>query len=432
MILVQGRHPDEPKEGDGSRSAWLFDAVCGLVRCEVPDDVIFSILTDPDFGVSKSVLDKGRRALDYARRQIERAHEEVAKDIIRLRDTDKNGVPYANQRNIRIALRRLEVRLSHDQFADRLLIDGLPSGGPELSDGVVDRLWLLVDERFGFRPAFEFFRKVVAAVAREAPFHPVCDYLDGLAWDGTPQLNRWLISYGSAPDHPYVLAVGALVLIAAVRRVREPGCKFDEMPVLEGEQGTDKSSALAVLAVRDEWFSDDIPLNADGKRVIEALGGRWIVEAAELKGMRRGDVEHLKSLLSRRVDRARMSYERLPSVAPRQCVIFGTTNSASYLRDGTGNRRFWPVRVERFDLAALRRDRDQLWAEAAAREAKGESIRLDPALYPAAAAEQDLRRVEDPFVDVLAGVLGDLRGKILAADVLGDCRRPAGPAVAGP
>ena len=85
VIVVQGCHPDEPKEGDGSRSAWLFDAVCGLVRCEVPDDVIISILTDPDFGVSKSVLDKGRRALDYARRQIERAHEEVAKDDHRLR-----------------------------------------------------------------------------------------------------------------------------------------------------------------------------------------------------------------------------------------------------------------------------------------------------------------------------------------------------------
>ena len=174
----------------------------------------------------------------------------------------------------------------------------------------------------------------------------------------------WRDGYGVRPSGR------TLTLIAAVRRVRTPGCKFDELLVLESPQGLLKSSALRVLSVEESWFSDDLPLNSDGKRAIESLAGRWIVEAAELNGLRRSDIEHLKSFLSRQVDRARMSYDRLVTAAPRQCVFIGTTNSTTYLRDGTGNRRFWPVRVGRFDIEALRRDRDQLWAEAAAREAE--------------------------------------------------------------
>src|SRR5262249_50019060 len=162
-----------------------------------------------------------------------------------------------------------------------------------------------------------------------------------------------------------VRAVGALSLIAAVRRVRQPGCKFDEILVLEHEeQGTDKSTALRTLAVNDDWFSDDLPLNADSQKVIESLRGRWIIEAAELSGIRRADVEHMKALLSRQIDRARMSYGRLVSEVRRQCVFFGTTNSSEYLRDETGNRRIWPVGIKRVDIDALKRDRDQLWAEA--------------------------------------------------------------------
>src|SRR5262249_7296663 len=192
----------------------------------------------------------------------------------------------------------------------------------------------------------------------------------------------------------YTDAVGALMLIAAVRRIRQPGCKFDEMPVLESDQGKEKSTALRIMAVNDDWFSDDVPLNADGKRVIEALRGRWIVEAAELNGMRKGEVEHLKAFLSRAEDRARMSYDRLCTEVKRQCVIIGTTNSSEYLRDSPGNRRFWPVKIEQFDCEALRRDRDQLWAEAAKREATpGQTIRLERSLWGAAVEEQAARRI---------------------------------------
>lgn len=147
------------------------------------------------------------------------------------------------------------------------------------------------------------------------------------------------------------------------------------------------------------------------------MAGRWIIEAAELKGMRKGDVEHLKSFLSRRVDRARLAYGRFAVEVPRQSVVIGTDNSGQYLRDATGNRRFWPVRIKQFDLVALSRDVDQLWAEAAYREAAGESIRLHPDLWQDAAEQQDERRVDDPFVELLAETLGDKQGKVRSIDL---------------
>jgi Virulence-associated protein E len=337
-----------------------------------------------------------------------------------------------DQGNIRRALASLKANVLHDTFGDRLLIEG-PDGEPRrfLSEAEMAELWLTVDQRCGFRPTKDFFFDVVIDAARASAFHPVRDYLDSLRWDGVRRLDRWLVTYTGAEDSEYVRAVGRLVLIAAVRRVREPGVKFDEMTVIEGGQGTDKSSAREVLAVEPDWFSDSLPLNADDKKVIETLAGRWIVEAAELKGMRKGDIEHLKAFLSRPIDRARMSYGRLVTEVPRQCVIIRTTNSERYLRDATGNRRFWPVRVERFNLAELRHDRDQLWAEAAQAEVTGEGIRLDPALYPAAAEEQEERRIEDPWIGIIDAALRDekgnpLNGKLAVEDVWLIVNVPAG------
>jgi predicted P-loop ATPase len=198
-----------------------------------------------------------------------------------------------------------------------------------------------------------------------------------------------------------------LPLIAAVRRVRQPGCKFDELLVLESAQGRFKSSALRVLCPDESWFSDDLPLGVDSKLVIERTSGCWLLEAAELHGHRGKEAEAVKAFLSRQTDGpVRLAYGRLPVTVPRQFVIIGTTNSsAEYLKDATGARRFWPVAVSGFDVAALGRDRDQLWAEAAAREAAGESIRLRSALWAAAGIEQEDRRAVDPWEPVLEPLL---------------------------
>ena len=396
---------------DGDRSKAVWSVINEMLRRGHLVATIEKVLLDRDNGISDHIYDQSDPR-KYAERQVAKAVEGI--DF----SCDDKGQPYATANNIRIALLKMGIMIRYDEFADRILIDGLYGFGPVLDDAAVNRIWLSVDKYFHFSPQTEFFYTVVKDAARVNSFHPVLDYINALQWDGKPRLDGWLTTYAGAADNEYTRAVGSLMMIAGVRRVRQPGCKFDEMLVIEQpQQGTDKSSSLAVLAGNDDWFSDDLPLYATGKEMIEMIRGRWIIEAAELSGMKKADVEHLKALLSRRHDRARMSYGRLPIEVPRQCIIFGTTNKSEYLRDTTGNRRFWPVRVEAFDLEALRRDRDQLWAEAAAREAKGESIRLRRELWPEAAKEQKQRLADDPFVAVLAKYLGNIEGKIRAADV---------------
>jgi hypothetical protein len=391
----------------GQRSDRVWWVINEMLRRGYACKSIASTLLDRNNKISAHVYDQDDPPA-YVKKQIAKAKKQASFS------TDDNGVPHRTQANIRIALLKLGVTLRYDQFADRTLIDGLPDFGPALDDAAFDRIWLLLAQRFRLQASKDLTRTVITDTARLNKFHPVRDYLDALQWDGVPRIDAWLTTYGGVEDNEYSRAVGSLFLTAAVRRVKNPGCKFDEMVVLEHEvQGTDKSSALATLAVRDEWFSDDLPLNVEGKQVIESLRGRWIVEAGEMSGMKRTDIAHIKALLSRTVDRARLAYGRIVSEVPRQCVIAGTTNDQEYLRDTTGNRRFWPVRCKRFDVAALRRDRDQLWAEAAAREASGVSVRLPPALWPIAGVQQAQRLTRDPWLEALqeAG-LEDMSGKI--------------------
>ena len=295
-----------------------------------------------------------------------------------------------------------------------------------LNDAAIDRMWLAVDQRFKMLPPYDFFFTVVKDFARANSFHPVRDYLAALKWDGVKRIDNWLVAYAGTKDTPYTRAVGRLMLVAAVHRVRKPGRKFDEMVLFEGPQGGLKSTLLRTLAVRDEWFSDDLPLNVDSQKFIERVRGRWIIEASELKGMKTADVEHLKAMLSRTHDRARAAWGRVLTEMPRHCIIAGTTNDAKYFRDLTGNRRFWPVAVADIDIDAIIRDRDQLWAEAAAAEARGESIRLAKELWPVASREQELRLEEEPWKDMIEDVLGDMEGKILKSDVREIINRPSG------
>lgn len=340
--------------------------------------------------------------------------DEGASDFLR----DKAGQPYNNQYNIEVALRKLKVGLRYNDFSGDEEIENLPGYGPRFDDPASVNLRLKIDSTFHFLPGRELFRDVTSNVARRNHYHPVQDYLKSLAWDQEPRIERWLIDYAGAQDTPYVRAVSRIVLIAACRRIRKPGAKYDEMLILESPQGTDKSSGLRALAVNDEWFTDDLPLHGDTRRFMESTGGKWIVEAGELKGMGKSDINALKACLSRQHDEARLAYGHKSTRIARQFVIIGTTNEKDgYLRDATGNRRFWPVRIERFDLPRLRADRDQLWAEAAEAEALGESIRLDPRLYAAAAIEQEARmRGDDPLVDVLYRALGNRTGKLKVSD----------------
>ena len=315
---------------------------------------------------------------------------------------ERGSVIAGNLDNIRIGLVRLGIRPVFDEFSRDIRISGRP-----VDDIDVERLWVSYSDAFGWRPSRENLRTMLVSVAHAAVVHPVREYLDSLVWDGRPRLATWLIQYGGAPDSPYVRAASTLPLIAAVRRVRAPGAKFDELPILEGDQGTGKSTGLRALCPNDDWFSDDLPLGVDSKQIIERTAGRWLIEAAELHGNRGREAEALKAFLSRQVDGpVRLAYGRMPTTVPRQFILIGTTNSRlAYLKDSTGARRFWPVAIQRFDVEALARDRDQLWAEAGSREASRASIRLDPALYRDATAAQENRRAADPWEVLLEPLL---------------------------
>jgi predicted P-loop ATPase len=194
--------------------------------------------------------------------------------------------------------------------------------------------------------------------------------------------------------------------VAAVRRIRQPGTKFDNVLVLEGAQGTGKSSAIQILASPDYCSDQDI-LSLDAKQQMEALEGIWLFELSELGGMNRAEIDRMKAFISRTTDRGRPAWGRFREDRPRQTIFIATTNDDKYLRDRTGNRRFWPVKTARIDLECLRRDRDQLWAEAAHAEAQGESIVIPEHLWPLAAKAQEERLEEDPWLDILANARND-------------------------
>jgi hypothetical protein len=316
--------------------------------------------------------------------------------------------------NIRWAIQRLGVRLSYNDFAKQPMIEGLAGFEGELTDPGATRLRFLIHEMFElFLPPIDLFREVVSNMAWQHRFHPVQDYLNGVEprWDGVARIGSWVIDYGGAEDNELNRAFGRLWMIAAVRRIRHPGCKFDTMIILESPQGKDKSKALRALAVHDEWFTDNLDLGADAKVVMEIMAGKWIVEFSELDGMGRREISRIKNFLSKQDDRARMAYGHFPQTHQRQFVCAGTTNEHQYLLDEE-NRRFLPIKIVCFNTEALVRDRDQLWAEAAHYETLGEPITLDKSLWAAAAAIQAEREIENPFLDALRLALGEADGWI--------------------
>lgn len=261
------------------------------------------------------------------------------------------------------------------------------------------------------------YQVAVTKVADDRSYHPILEYFESLpVWDKTPRLDTLFIDYFGSPDTPYVRAVSRKTFCAAVRRVRKPGCKFDTMPVLNGPQGIGKSTLIAKLG--REWFSDSLNLgDTKDKTAAEKLQGYWILEIGELAGLRKAEVETLRSFLSRQNDIYRASFGKRTTPHPRQCIFFGTTNAESgYLRDTTGNRRFWPVRTPGTGAKKawkLTSDEvDQIWAEALVYEADGEPLYLDPVLVKQAECEQR----EAMESDEREGLVSDYLNTLLPED----------------
>lgn len=413
-VIEFGDDPERPFDSDAphfrSRSEAVFRVACDLARAGCAEDIIAGVLVNPALGISRSILEK-RNPERYALRQARSALAAVSNGWP---DCDRNGAPKPTMRNALVALQRLELSFAHDLFRHRKVVNGtlMDEVHGDISDDLCAVLRGQIIDTFNFDPRAENVRDAVTQLCLENAFHPIRQMLDSLAWDGVPRLDRWLTTYMGAEDTPLNSAVSAIMLVAAVRRVREPGVKFDTIVIFEGKQGTGKSTALQILAGPDNHADNEI-LSLSQKEQMEAMEGVWIYELSEMSGLNKSEAEKTKAFASRQFDKARMSYGRFSERRGRQAIFVGTTNESKYLKDRTGNRRFLPVKTGAIDLEALRRDRDQLWAEAAHREAQGDSIVLPQELWAEAAVEQEERLEDDPWLEPLAG----LRGKAFGDEV---------------
>jgi predicted P-loop ATPase len=365
-------------------------------------------------------------------RAISRSHgpQTLATAGVVFRDCDRYGKPKASLANGVIAIRALGIDVRYDLFHHRIYVtynresktirEGL------LTDDTVSATRSLINNTYRIDCGDPNTLAAIKEVAWDNAYDPVLDMLNDCQskWDGVKRIDTWVIDYLGCKDTPLNRAIGHLVLIAACRRARVPGCKFDQITVLEGEEGKDKSKTIRILA-GDENFSDQSILGASDKEVQEQLDGIWMHENADLAGMRRADVEQVKAFASRQVDRARPAYGRVREDRPRRSIEWGTTNNKEYLLSPTGNRRFWPLETGKIDIEALKRDREQLLGEAATCEAAGERIELDEKLWGDARDAQEQRRAADPWEDILVNMpdnvihkSGDGYERVASADVL--------------
>ena len=257
---------------------------------------------------------------------------------------------------------------------------------------------------------------ILLAIAAERAYHPIRDYFAALPpWDGIPRVDRLFIDYLGSPDTAYTRAVARKMLVAAVARIYEPGIKFDSVVVLNGPQGIGKSTFFAKLG--GKWFSDSLTIgDMKDKAAPEKLQGYWILELGELAGLKKMDVETVKAFISRQDDKFRHSYGYSVEDHPRQCIIVATTNNNDgFLRDITGNRRFWPIPCT---AESPKRPWEveeiipQLWAEAYRLYRSGETLFLPADVERLAAAEQTAALESD----VREGMISEYLDKLLPED----------------
>lgn len=323
--------------------------------------------------------------------------EEWTKDL----ETDKKGNLENTINNAKLIMQhdpRLKDAIGgYDQFNQKAVkfgdlpwgkLDPYNTGWNEVDDAGIS---LYLEKRYKLSLSDSKLKKALDLVHDHNAFNPVREYLDGLVWDGIPRLDTLLIDYLGTHDEPYIRAITRKAFTAAVNRIYEPGCKMDYILTLAGPQGVGKSYLLKIMG--GKWFSDSIT-TMTGKEAYESLHGSWIIEIAELAASKKTDIEAMKQFISKQSDRYRGAYKKHVVDHQRMCVFFGTTNDYEFLRDYTGNRRFWPVRVKEqratksvFD--DLPRERDQIWAEAKYRYEQHEPLYLEKELAERALEVQD-------------------------------------------
>lgn len=356
-------------------------------------------------------------AEDFAGTESEDNDDEDPEDdswIEQLKMNEKTGLPLSTSKNVEVILTNGEWDgvLAYDAFGNTEVIrKRLPWRDRERKYEDYEP-WLAADDKrlqhwFGKKYEIKsggIIQNAFTEVAHANRFHPIIEYLEAQEWDGQPRVDTLFIDYLGAADTEYVKQVTRKMFVAAVKRLYEPGCKFDYMLVLVGPQGAGKSTIIQMLAQR--WFSDSLK-TFDTKEAGEHLQSAWIFEFGELAGMSKTEVDEIKQFITKRSDKYRVAYDRVITDFPRKCVFFGTTNNWNFLKDPTGNRRFWPVTIEPdkrtknvfTDLTEY--EIGQIWAEVLHAYRAGEELTLSPDVDREAGRIQGLHMEDDPRVGLI-------------------------------
>lgn len=418
-------------DGKFAYSHHATDPVCGkllnafdLVRLHRFRDLDENCAVDTPPGKLPSFKEMSRFALEDDRVKAVFAENRMAQASADFDDQDwQNRLELDKAGNVKDTMSNICLILRYDtglqgivynQFKNMLDVTGSlpwPQVKPGWSDTDLACAKLYFERTYGIWSPTKFKDAILAVTSSERLYHPVKEYLGSLKWDGIPRLDTLLIDYLGAEDTPYVRAVTRKTLVAAVARIYRPGIKFDSILVLVGEQGMGKSTLFARLG--KEWFSDSLSISdMKDKTAPEKLQGYWLLELSELNGIKKMDVEVVKSFITRTDDKYRQAYGVNVESHPRSCIIVGTTNSdGGFLRDITGNRRFWPVRVtghgkwHPWDLA----DIDQVWAEAIEYFNQGEELFLKGEIAAVAYTKQR----EAMETDDREGIVGEYLDRLL-------------------
>ena len=363
-------------------------------------DLVSVHLFDGDFSRMAEFAAKDDKVRNLAMKERqERAAEEFAED-----DWKDKLVRQKKSTQLENSLYNIKLIMQNDHYLKNIVFNQLADGmeikgevpwshpGKFWRDADDAQLICYVDDNYGTFSARNYDIAVTKTVD-DRSYHPIREYFDSLPpWDGVRRVDTLFVDYLGAADNEYTRAVSRKVLCAAYRRIKEPGIKFDYMPVLNGAQGIGKSTFIANLGMG--WFSDSLTLSdMNDKTAAEKLQGYWILEIGELAGMKKADLDKVKAFISRVDDKYRASFGRRVTSHPRQCVFFGTTNSENgYLRDITGNRRYWNIKVSgngKYKPWQMTTEIvQQIWAEVKILADAGEILYLPPELEEYAKQEQ--------------------------------------------
>lgn len=410
---------------------------------EIADDFVRLVMTHIDAENSAREFDEMITAAQLGRHALRASVQRSLKSFTDFDRSAKTSEPDStNPDNVRVFLKMENTDLRWNDWHQRIEIRETSSwatGRKELpwvalTDATIGRLMTLAgDSQYRFRPSEQLFRRAIEAIAREALFDPIVDYLaDAEAkWDGVPRLATWLSQACGVPCDIYHQAVGKNVIGGMVKRARQPGAKHDEVMVLIGDQGTYKSTLCRALAWRDEFFTDSVAFDGSPQNLVPQLFGKWVVELGELDGMTNRETSFVKRFISAQADNVTLKYKAIAMDYARRCIFIGTSNDDRVLRDTTGNRRFLPVRVEQqINVKWVRENFDQIFGEAAAMHTAGATFEIPADVIPQAREHQDAARAGADYETFLDHWFsGDQPTLVAAADIAALLKEAVGRSV---